>query len=126
MTNDEKLQFAKQNLNDYCMFREKYKMSFEGPYRLIGYCEGIFICDGGHHFNECKLEPKKKLIPWTLETAESVQLRHKGRRNKLWMNYGATRAWYHGVNVVYEFTYEQLLEQFETVDGRPCGTEVME
>ena len=123
MTNDEKLQFAKQNLNDYCMFREKYTMSFEGPYRLIGYCEGIFISDGGHHFNECKLEPKKKLIPWTLETAESVQLRCKSNGFKFWVHYDDKGGWYEYKGKPEDLPYDDLLERFETVDGRPCGTE---
>ena len=126
MTNDEKLQFAKQNLNDYCMFRDKYNMSFEGPYRLVGYCEGIFISDGGHHFNECKLEPKKKLIPWTLENAESVQLRYKPNGNLIWMNYGPREGWYVNSTGEVHVCYSELLEDFETVDGRPCGTEVTE
>jgi len=124
MTNDEKLQFAKQNLNDYCMFRDKYNMSFEGPYRLVGYCEGIFISAGGHHFNECKLEPKKKIIPWTLETAESVQLRRKENGAKVWFNYGGSHPWFVDANSdLQAFSYSDLLEDFETVDGRPCGTE---
>ena len=126
MTYEEKLAFVKEHLGEKIEFSDNCYDEEETS--ILGglHASGRFMDYNGFEWYYCRPIPKKKLIPWTLETAESVQLRHKELGHKVWMNYGAAGAWYHGVNFVSKFTYEQLLEQFETVDGRPCGTEVTE
>ena len=133
MTYEEKLAFVKEHLGEEMQFSDVDSEVdyFNDGRTLLGLSlrsrsNSAFIDHHGTGWKYCRPIPKKKLIPWTLETAESVQVRHKELGHKVWMNYGAAGAWYHGVNFVSKFTYEQLLEQFETVDGRPCGTEVTE
>ena len=131
MIYEEKLAFVKEHLGDEMQFSDVDSEVdyFNDGRTLLGLrarSNSVFIDHHGTEWDYCRPIPKKKLIPWTLETAESVQVRHKELGHKVWMNYGAAGAWYHGVNFVSKFTYEQLLGQFETVDGRPCGTEVTE
>ena len=124
MTYEEKLAFVKEHIGDEFEFSDSKDFIDPEICQLGGINpHGYFIDEDECVWLYCRPIPKKKLIPWTLETAESVQLRRKELGTKIWMNYGAAGAWYHGVNFVSEFTYEQLLGQFETVDGRPCGTE---
>jgi hypothetical protein len=126
MTHEEKLAFAKEHLWKEVEFSDNQFRDIDCVELGGIHNSGRFMDHNGVQWFHCRPIPKKKLIPWNLETAEGVPLRHKERRTKVWMNYGAAGAWYNGVNFVSEFNYEQLLEHFETVDGRPCGTEVME
>ena len=133
MTYEEKLAFVKEHLGEEMQFTDVDSDAyyFNDGSTLSGLSlrsrsNSEFIDHHGTGWKYCRQIPKKKLIPWTLETAESVQLRRKELGAKIWMNYWAAWAWYHGSDHVEKITYEQLLEQFETVDGRPCGTEVTE
>ena len=126
MTYEEKIAFVKEHLGERCEFSDNQFSDIDCA-KLGGiHNSGRFMDAHGVEWHHCRLPPKKKIIPWTLETAESVQLRRKELGAKIWMNYWAAWAWYHGSDHVEKITYEQLLEQFETVDGRPCGVEVME
>jgi hypothetical protein len=122
MTYEEKLAFVKEHLGDEIKFSDNdYE---EEETSILGglHASERFMDEYGVEWNYCRPIPKKKLIPWTLKTAESVQLRHKTSGLKVWMNYGVT-CFYDGHDTI---TYGSLLTDWETVDGRPCGTEVME
>jgi hypothetical protein len=121
MTYEEKIAFCKKHLGENMEFYDKGIRGYQNGI-LHGMNEGhLFIDDGGNLWSNCRQARKPKLIPWTLETAESVQLRHKTSGLKVWMNYGVT-CFYDGHDTI---TYGSLLTDWETVDGRPCGTEVM-
>ena len=127
MTYEEKLAFVKEHLGETVQFSDDKDFSSPDICLLGGIkAHGDFMDEEGCGWLYCRPIPEKKIIPWTLETAESVQLRRKDSGTKIWMNYGIDGAWYHGTVHVEKIIYEQLLGQFETVDGRPCGTEVME
>ena len=121
MTYEEKLAFVKEHLGEECEF------GIVGVYKLCGLTDtGYFIDDECDLHRDCRPITKKRLIPWTLETADSVQLRHKKSGIKVWMNYGLMIAWFHDSQFKNTTTYGRLLTDWETVDGRPCGTEVTE
>ena len=95
------------------------------PLRLGGLSDhGLFISSSRNEWKFCRLKPKPQFIDWTIETAESVQLMRKSDGVKVWVNYGPGCAWYHGGGNTCHVPYPTLLEEWETVDGRPCGTEV--
>ena len=126
MTYEEKLAFVKEHLGDEIEFSDNCYDEKETS--ILGglHASGRFMDEYGVEWNYCRPMPKKKLIPWTLETAESVQLRPKTSGIKVWMNYGPLAAWYTCGESTEAFTYGSLLTDWETVDGRPCGTEVTE
>jgi hypothetical protein len=126
MTYEEKLAFVKEHLGEEIEFSDN--CYDENVTSILGglHASGRFMDYNGVEWWWCRLKPKKKLIPWTLETAESVQLRHKTSGIKVWMNYGRIGSWYYGAGEEIMVLYGNLLTDWETVDGRPCGTEVTE
>ena len=123
MTYEEKLAFVEEHLGEECEFG----FSTFTSSKLCGLTtDGFFVDKNGQKTEFCHPAPRKKLIPWTLETAESVQLRHKTSGIKVWMNYGLMIAWYHDSQFKNTTTYGRLLTDWETVDGKPCGAEVTE
>ena len=127
MTYEEKIAFVKEHLGEKIVFSDNdYD---ENETSILGglHASGRFMDYNGVEWDYCRPIPKKKLIPWTLETAESVQLRRKENGAKVWFNYGGSHPWFVDANSdLQAFSYSDLLEEFETVDGRPCGTEVTE
>ena len=129
MTYEEKLAFVKEHLGEEMQFSEVDSEVdyFNDGRTLLGLrarSNSVFIDHHGTEWDYCRPIPKKKLIPWTLETAESVQLRRKENGAKVWFNYGGSHPWFVDANSdLQAFSYSDLLEDFETVDGRPCGTE---
>ena len=130
MTYEEKLAFVKEHFGEEMQFSDvdSEEDYFNDGRTLLGLrarSNSVFIDHHGTEWDYCRPIPKKKLIPWTLETAESVQLRYKPNGNLIWMNYGPREGWYVNSTGEVHVCYSELLEDFETVDGRPCGTEVM-
>lgn len=130
MNCQEKLDFCKKHLGEEVQFSGNGRQwgrvdTLKG---LSARYEGSFLSGSDENWKFCRPIPKPKLIPWTLETAESVQLRHKNSREKVWFNYVGACAWFRGAGIVdtVSVPYYELLRDWETVDGRPCGTEVME
>lgn len=124
MTYEEKITFCKAHLGEEVQF-----LSDEGnkPHedKLTGLnVKGFFIDSISGRWKFCRLKPKPQFIDWTVDTAESVQLRRKSDGVKVWVNYGPACAWYHGGGNTYHVPYPALLEEWETVDVRPCGTEI--
>jgi hypothetical protein len=126
MTHEEKLAFAKEHLWKEVEFSDNQFRDIDCVELGGIHNSGRFMDHNGVQWFHCRPIPKKKLIPWTLETAESVQLRHKELGHKVWMNYGLMFAWHHAGEFTTLQAYGSLLTDWETVDGRPCGTEVME
>ena len=131
MTYEEKLAFVKEHLGEEMQFSDvdsdvdyfKDGSTLSGL-SLRSRSNSEFIDHHGTGWKYCRPIPKKKIIPWTLETAESVQLRRKENGAKVWFNYGGSHPWFVDANSdLQAFSYSDLLEDFETVDGRPCGTE---
>ena len=127
MTYEDKMTFCKLHLGEKMEFLSQQIGRIEhGCYsRLTGLSpQGRFLSGGGGEWDFCRPIPKPQFIDWTQETAESVQLRRKSSGAKVWMNYGSDRAWYQGTQWGVKVTYSILRDEWETVDGRPCGTEV--
>ena len=127
MTYEEKLAFVKEHLMKEVEFSDNQFSDIDCA-KLGGiHNSGRFMDAHGVEWHHCRLPPKKKLIPWTLETAESVQVRHKELGHKVWMNYAKDRCFCHDIKGNFaHISYELIMDTWETVDGRPCGTEVME
>jgi len=125
MNYQEKLAFTKANLGEDVQLADDETSVAWNSSKLLGLSnKGLFISSPGTEWKFCQLIPKPKFIDWTQETAESVQLRRKSNGAKVWMNYGLGCAWYHdGVDNCH-IPYSKLRKEWETVDGRPCGTEV--
>ena len=127
MTYEDKLAFVRKHIGDEVEFSDSKDFIDPEICQLGGINpHGYFIDEDECVWLYCRPITKKKLIPWTLETAESVQLRHKRSGIKVWMNYGLMITWYHDGEFTTRQAYGSLLTDWETVDGRPCGTEVVE
>tara|TARA_R110000764_G_scaffold67861_3_gene140948 strand:- start:758 stop:1147 length:390 start_codon:yes stop_codon:yes gene_type:complete len=127
MTYEEKITFCKEHFGKKMEFLNQQIGRIEhGCYsRLTGLSpQGRFLSGGGGEWDFCRVIPKPQFIDWTMETAESVQLRRKSDGVKVWINYGPHSSWYHGGRNTCHVPYYILREEWETVDGRPCGTEV--
>jgi hypothetical protein len=126
MTYEEKIAFCKEHLGEEMEFRKE--VGGHWFTRILSGCNDVEFYTASRHngWVDCRPIPKKKLIPWTLETAESVQLRHKNSGIKVWMNYGLMIAWFHDGQFNNTTTYGRILADWETIDGKPCGTEVTE
>jgi hypothetical protein len=127
MTYEEKLAFVKEHLGEKIEFSDT--CYDENETSILGglHASGRFMDYNGVEWYYCRPIPKKKLIPWTLETAESVQVRHKELGHKVWMNYAKDLCFCHDIKGNFaHISYELIMDTWETVDGRPCGTEVME
>ena len=125
MNYQEKLAFVKAHLGEEVQFSDVATWARPSRLRLGGIRDsGRFISSSGRVWDFCRLIPKAKFIDWTIETAESVQLRHKSSGAKVWVNYGNVGTWYRSADGNTEILYSKLREEWETVDGRPCGTEV--
>jgi len=132
MTYEEKLAFVKEHFGEEMQFsdvdsEEDYFNDGRTLLCLRARSNSVFIDHHGTEWDYCRPIPKKKLIPWTLETAESVQVRHKELGHKVWMNYAKDRCFCHDIKGNFaHISYELIMDTWETVDGRPCGTEVTE
>ena len=127
MTYEEKITFCKAHLGEEVQFADvdTELCYLDHVSRLGGIrSDGRFNNINSTPWKFFRLIPKPQFIDWTMETAESVQLRRKSDGVKVWVNYGPACAWYHGGGNTYHVPYLALLEEWETVDGRPCGTEV--
>ena len=126
MTYEEKITFCKAHFGEKMEFLSQQIGRVEhGCYsRLTGLSpQGRFLSGGGGGWDFCQLFLKPQFIDWTMGTAESVQLRRKSNGAKVWVNYGSV-AWFKGRELTHDIPYSKLREDWETVDGRPCGTEV--
>ena len=125
MTYQEKLAFCKLHLGEEVQFLSDEGNNNPHEDKLTGLnVKGFFIASISGRWKFCRLKPKPQFVDWTVETAESVQLMRKAGGAKVWLNYGDAGAWYQGTKTTVEVPYYTLSEEWETVDGRPCGTEV--
>ena len=125
MTYEEKITFCKLHLGEKVHFSDDETFNPCSARKLGGLSEcGFFFASSGVEWKFCRLIPNPQFIDWTIETAESVQLRRKSSGAKVWINYGSAGAWYRGADGNAEIPYSELRQEWETVDGRPCGTEV--
>ena len=124
MNYQEKLEFCKAHLGEEVEFSDVETWVSPSRSRLGGFTDFGFTTAIGTEWRFCRLIPKPQFIDWTKDTAESVQLRRKAGGAKVWLNYGDAGAWYQGTKTTVEVPYYTLSEEWETVDGRPCGTEV--
>ena len=125
MTYEEKITFCKLHLGEDVQFSDVDTWTHCCTEKLGGIrSDGLFISSSGIEWKFCRLIPKPQFIDWTCETAEPVQLRRKCNGAKVWMNYDRDTAWFESIEYTEEIPYPTLREEWETVDGRPCGTEV--
>ena len=125
MNYQEKLAFCKEHLGKDVQFADVATWGHIYTETLGGLRDcGFFISSSGVEWRFCRVIPKPQFIDWTVETAESVQLRRKSNGAKVWINYGPHSTWYHDGVKNCQIPYSKLREEWETVDGRPCGTEV--
>ena len=127
MTYEDNMTFCKAHFGEKMEFLSQQIDRIEhGCYsRLTGLSpKGSFLSGGGGEWDFCRVIPKPQFIDWNMETAESVQLRRKSDMVKVWINYGPACAWYHDGENTCHVLYSKLRKEWETVDGRPCGTEI--
>ena len=125
MNYQEKLAFCKEHLGEDVQFADVATWGHVYTETLGGLRDyGLFISSSGVEWKFCRPITKPKFIDWTLDTAESVQLRRKASGAKVWVNYGNAGAWFQCADGGTEIPYPTLRDEWETVDGRPCGTEV--
>jgi hypothetical protein len=124
MNYQEKITFCKEHLGEEVEFSDSETLVHWNPSKLGGFTDFGFTTAIGTEWKFCRLIPKPQFIDWTVDTAESVQLRHRASGAKVWMNYDREKAWFENIEYTEEISYPTLFKEWETVDGRPCGTEV--
>ena len=119
MTFDEKLVFVKKHLAKKVRFCDGESKS---DLILIGLSvRGLFLDENFIPWPDCEVIANENFIPWNVETAEKVKLKKKSSGKIMWVHYDLAFAWaLLGSRVI--IPYSELLADWETVDGRPCGS----
>lgn len=119
MTFDEKLVFVKKHLTKKVRFLDGES---ENDLILIGLsARGLFLDENLVPWPDCEAIANENFIPWTIKTAEKVKLKKKSSGKIMWVQYDLAFAWVLLKSRVV-IPYSELFTDWETVDGRPCGS----